>query len=202
MFLNGLAALLALNMFLLAWEATGERRIAWLCCVTLSFTPPIFQYAYLIFPQPVGALCVLYVFRRARRAALARLQGVPAAARANSFMQTVVVALCIGILPWLHNLYLVLSAALLAYFYLGGRWPVHARAPVQAVTPAVGRAGTARYGVVVMLILTVLAALYVGRNTYLYGVPWPNPQDHDPFNPPLMFPWDWSGCSSTRNTAS
>jgi hypothetical protein len=196
--LNGLAAVLALNIFLLAWEASGRRRVAWLCWAALSFAAPVFIYAYLIFPQPVGALCVLYAFRRARCAAAARIAGAgnsAALAPANSALQLTLVAVCLGMLPWLHNLYVILSAALLGYLYLGGR---HAARRVGGA----GRVGSVSGHVALFLILGVFAGLYLTYQTYLYGVPWPRtwlpwatqlPQDHPGFNSVRLFPVGFFG---------
>jgi hypothetical protein len=185
--LNALAALLALNIFLLAWEASGRRRVAWLCWAMLSFAAPVLIYAYLIFPQPVGALCVLYAFRRSRCGAAARIAAAVNGATqppANSVLQMCAVALCLGMLPWLHNLYVVLSAALLAYLYLGGRWA--ARGGQLRVSTAWGH-------VALLVIAGVLGGLYVARLVYLYGVPWPPARDHDEFNGLLLFPVGFFG---------
>jgi hypothetical protein len=182
--LNGLAALLALNIFLLAWEASGQRRVAWLSWATLSFAAPVFSYAYLIFPQLVGGLCVLYAFRRARWAALSRLAATAddtAAAPANSVLQMIAVAACLGTLPWLHNLYLLLAVALVMYLYLGGR------RGVLRWTASLGGHGA------LLVIISVLAYLYVARFLYLYGVPWPPPQDHHGFLSLPMFPVGFFG---------
>ncbi len=186
--LNGLAALLALNIFQLAWEASGRRRIAWWCWAALSFAAPIFSYAYLIFPQPVGALCVVYAFRRARCAANARLRDGPGGAfavPANSAVQLVVVALCLGILPWLHSLYIMLAVPLLVFLFVGGRRPVHG-----FLAGGGGSTSAPRVGGLVAFVLIVItfAALYVARHVYLYGVPWPPSGDHNAFNGPLMVP--------------
>ena len=179
--LNALAALLALNIFLLAWEASGRRRVAWLCWALLAFAAPNFIFAYLVFPQAVGALCVLYAFRRARCGAAARLVAAANAATqppANSVLQMIAVALCVGMLPWLHNLFAVLSAGLLAYLYLGGRRA--ARGGQLRVSTAVGH-------VALLIIAGTLGGLYVARLVYLYGVPWPPAQDHQDFSGLLFF---------------
>jgi hypothetical protein len=187
--LNALAALLALNIFLLGWEASERRWIAYMCWAPLSFAAPVFSYAYLIFPQPVSALCVVYAFRRARRAALRRMS--PAAAvggvPANTMLQILMVGLCLGALPWLHNLYVMLSVALVAYLYLGGY------RGTDGLVSAVRTTATARAQVFLWLIIGGLGSLYVARQWYLYGVPWPPRQDHQGFNGPLLFPVGFFG---------
>jgi hypothetical protein len=190
-FLNAIAALLGVNIFLLAWETSGRRRVAWLCWAALTFAAPIFSYAYLIFPQPVAALCVLYAFRRARHAAVARLAG--GQAPPNNAWQLTAVGVCVGILPWLHNLYVVLAPILLAYLYLGGRREMRRRgAPVGGAAGAHTRTGLLGH-MALLLIVGVFATLYVTRLLYLYGVPWPPPQDHHGFNGPLLFPVGFLG---------
>jgi hypothetical protein len=193
-FLNGLAALLALNVYLLAWEACGQRRVARFCWAALGFGAPIFSYAYLIFPQPVCALCILYAYRRARLTALARLAAAPghAPTPANSTLQMMAVAVCLGMLPWLHHLYVLLAAPLGAYLYLGGRRRTPegtVLAPRLALKATAGLPGHVALG----LMIAGLAAVYLARLVYLYGVPWPPPEDHAPFNSPSMLPVGFFG---------
>jgi len=186
--LNGCTALLALNIFLLAWDAAGQRRIAWYCWGALSFTAPVFSYAFLIFPQLVGALCVLYAFRRARCAAVARLYGTPShafAAPANSALQMAGVALCLGFLPWLHSLYIVVVVPLLGYLFGGGRRPVHGFLSHDGRTPSATSFGGQ---IAFVLIVLALGTLYAAWQTYLHGVPWPPATDHHGFNGPLLVP--------------
>ena len=88
---NLLGALLAVQVFLLAWETTGKRWIALVVWATLAFSNPQMSYSYLIFPELPAALLVIYAFRRLRLGWAA-----------NRLGQLWLVGLSLAYLPWLH----------------------------------------------------------------------------------------------------
>jgi hypothetical protein len=57
-------ALVAVNVYLLALQATGESRFAWLVWAAMSFSAPLMCYAILIFTELPASLLILYAFRR------------------------------------------------------------------------------------------------------------------------------------------
>ena len=174
-FLNLLAALLGVNIFLLGWEVSGRRSIGWLVWLTFMFTAPVFCYAFLIFPEMPAALFVIYAFRRARLAAHARLEDGESG-WVNGPLRLVAIALSIGILPWLHGRFLPVAIALFLYVMFGGqvRRLRTAGSQLRKLHPA---------GVIVAaLILLTLGALYLTYYFYFYASPLPNTQDHAGFN--------------------
>ncbi len=188
LFLNGIAALLTLNIWLLAWEATGQKRIAWICWAVLGFGAPVFSYAYLIFPQLTTGLCVIYAYRRARLAALARQRGE----KTNNLWQMLRVGLCLGVLPWLHNLYLVLVVVLILYLFWGGKRFGQTQGVARTKIPRPTIIVIWGY-VVLFLPLIILGILYLAYLTYFYGLPLPNAGDHDGFSNPFYFPLGFFG---------
>jgi len=187
--LNGIAALLTLNIWLLAWEVTGQKRLAWICWAVMGFCAPVFSYAYLIFPQLTAGLCVIYVYRRARLSSIARQQGE----RANNSWQMLGVGLCLGVLPWLHNLYLVLAAVLAAYFItnLIHRHPDTMQRVPTKIPPSLLARGLGLF--IFFLPVIILGTLYLAYLIYFYGLPLPNAGDHDGFSNPLYFPLGFFG---------
>jgi hypothetical protein len=62
-FLAAVAALVAVNVYLLAYEVTSSRRAALVTWSCLAFTPLLSAYAYLVYPEMFGALFVVWVAR-------------------------------------------------------------------------------------------------------------------------------------------
>src|SRR5439155_44678 len=81
-FLALLAALVGVNMFLLAYELTGKTWIAWAVWLPLAFSNPVLSYALLLFTELPTALLVLYAFRRLAPASLVPEAPVAAPSRA------------------------------------------------------------------------------------------------------------------------
>ncbi|MEI7555725.1 hypothetical protein [Candidatus Chlorohelix sp.] len=164
--MNAIAATLALNIFMLSWEATRQRRIAWLCLGLLGLSAPLFSFAYLIFPQLPAALCVIYCYRQAR---------LLAEGSKVSNLRLALAGICFGILPWLHYLYLLLSALLGLYLL----WSLRKG----------GSGNISRRGYVALLLpVAFFGILFIGYFMYLYGTPFPNTADHDGFANPLTLP--------------
>jgi hypothetical protein len=171
-FMNGIAALLTLNIYQLALETTGNRRIAWLCWGLLSFTAPVFSFAYLIFPQLCAALFLGYSYRRIRL--------YKAGINSNN-LQWFLTGLSTALLVWLHYLYVIFSITLALYLVIGrhkssNQIIINKRVYITFFVPAV-----------------VLSLLYFAYNIFLYGVPWPNSRDHFGFAEPWLFPLGFFG---------
>lgn len=89
-FMCVLGSLLATNIFLLAYETTGNIKVAWAVWGALAFSSPIMSYSYLIFTElPVG-LVAIYAFRR-----------LVIGWRDNGPVRLALIGACIGFIPWL-----------------------------------------------------------------------------------------------------
>lgn len=154
LFLNFVAALVALNMALLARRYLGRRGWWWSLALAaaLALSNPLMSYAYLIFPEVFAALAIVYTFRRARE-------------RENTAAQWLGAGCALALLPWLHARF-VPAVLALALLLLPGlrREPRWRRRAAFAVPPAIGAAG--------------LLAYYL----YVYGKPLPDTNDHAGFN--------------------
>jgi hypothetical protein len=87
--LNLVAALVALNVYLLARRYTRDWRWPAAISCALAFSNPLMSYAYLIFPEIFAALAISYAFRRGRE-------------QQNGPLQWLLVGLALALLPWLH----------------------------------------------------------------------------------------------------
>jgi len=181
---NIIGALLAANIYLLAYEVSHRRWIALLIWLSFSFTNPLMSYSFLIFPALVSALLTVYAYRRIR------LDGVTSPLAGNGPARFLAVGLCLGFLPWLHPRFLPVSFSLLAYML----WrEIRARrqrgSPRSDVgeTPAaemqMPAAWPSRGGMVARLAafalpVAVCAALFLAYYWILYGTFMPNYMDH------------------------
>src|SRR5581483_4374931 len=123
-FLTFLAALLAVQIFLLARDVTQNRFASLLTWVALAFTPPLVMYATLIYPELLGALILIWSART--------LFFKPA--NAVSSWRVWALAICLAILPWLSIRFLIVLVLFLAYVWI--QWSNSARRvlPVFAIT--------------------------------------------------------------------
>ncbi len=192
-----MAALLGVNLWLLAFETTGRRGVAWLSWGLLLFSSPLLCYAFLIFPATPAALLVGYSWRRLRLSARAQQQARPDW-QPNGPWRAVLIGLCIGFLPWLHSVYLSISAGLFLYWLAGGRvgrWRQNRRRGLTSLNlsqlfPA-GWSPAALAGL--FLPLLFLGGLFVTFYLYYYGAPLPNTQDHAGFAPLTEIPLSLAG---------
>lgn len=106
---NLIGALLAANIFLLAYEVSRKVWVALLLWLTFSFSNPLLSYTFLVFPALASALLTVYAVRRIR------LDGVAAPLSANGPLRLLLVGSCIGFLPWLHARFLPISLVLFLY---------------------------------------------------------------------------------------
>jgi hypothetical protein len=192
-FLTLLAALVGVNIWLLAFETTGLRRVAWIAWLIMVFSSPLLCYAFLIFPATPAALFLVYAWRRLRLSARAQQQGQPDW-QPNGPLRAMLIGGCIGILPWLHSLYLALSFMLVLYWLMGGRnffgklragW--RDRSTFRLNWRGLGPSGWPPVTTIFLLVpLILLGGLFLYYYMWLYGSPLPNTQDHAGF----AAPWD------------
>ena len=90
----GIAALLSVQVLLLAWDVVGQRLAALLAWVGIAFSPPLLLYAPLIYPEIPGALLAVWGVR-----------GILAFRRRRSPRTLVATGIALGALPWLHLRY-------------------------------------------------------------------------------------------------
>ncbi|MEI7554818.1 hypothetical protein [Candidatus Chlorohelix sp.] len=176
LFMTALSALLGLNIWLLAWETTRKRSIAWSVWALLTFSLPLFSYAFLIFPAIPASLCVTYAFRRIRLAVQSE------EIRANNLAQAFAVGLCLGFLPWLHSLYITFTLSLAVYWLLGGVWRFRSEKK-RLVAYLCHRDKVWGLAESALLVLPVLAfgGLLASYYLYYFGKLLPNEQDHAGF---------------------
>ncbi len=122
--LNILGALLAVQVFLLAFEATRRVEIALIIWAALAFSNPQMTYSYLIFPELPAGLCAIYAFRR-----------LALGWQANGPLRLLAIGTLIGFLPWLHARFLPISGAL-ALFALWSWWRARRAGPAAAERPS------------------------------------------------------------------
>lgn len=119
-------ALVALNVFLVAFEATADLRIALAIWAALAFSAPLLLYSILIFSELPASLLVLYSFRR-----------FSAGWGANRPWQLALAGLGVAFLPWLSWRCGAIAAALGLYGAVQW-WRFHRSRPTsrRAVTAA------------------------------------------------------------------
>lgn len=109
-FLAFCGALLAWQMFKLAYDVTGNARWSALAAFLLAFTPPLVLYATLIYPEVIGAL----IFVWAARTILFQ------SSASQSKLKIIALGVVIGFLPWLSVRFVILAALLILFVAL--RW--------------------------------------------------------------------------------
>jgi hypothetical protein len=198
---NILGALLAVQVFLLAWDTTHRRGIALAVWAVLAFSNPQMSYSLLIFPEMPAALLAVYAFRR-----------LNLGWAANNRWQLLLVGICIGYIPWLHSRFLPITLVL-ALFALYRWWRARpavvptasastdatlAPAPAEGVptlvpapsAPAPGKrgflAGDLGRLALVLVPVAIAGLALAGYYQWLYGKPLPNTQDHAGFFQPWL----------------
>lgn len=104
MFLALLAALLAVQMSLLAYDLTASIPLSALTAAALALTPPLLLYAGLVYPELPAALILVWSVRTL-------LQPNPPGSR------LVLLALTLAALPWLSMRFILLLALLLILLF-------------------------------------------------------------------------------------
>src|SRR5216683_473770 len=96
-----IGALVAVNIFLLAFEATGRLRVSIPVWLGLAFSSPLMTYAYMIFTELPTGLLLIYAFRR-----------LELGWASNSRLRLLLIGACIAFVPWLAWRCVVISACL------------------------------------------------------------------------------------------
>jgi len=94
LFMVVLSSVLSAQAFGLAYNLTGAMRPALAAWAMTALAPPLLTYSPLIFAETTGGLCLLYAVRQAIATGPRRLPSLLA-------------ALCLAFLPWLHVRYVV-----------------------------------------------------------------------------------------------
>jgi hypothetical protein len=178
-----IGALVATNVFLLAYEVSGRFRISIPVWAGLAFSSPLMTYAYMIFTELPTGLLVIYAFRR-----------LELGWATNSRWRLLLIGGCIGFIPWLawRCVLISMSLAVLALleWWRGAPGGLRHRAHVQSLAWLAGPG-----------ILSAIAL--VSFNLYLFGQPIPTLTvlelgDRSPFH----FPWaGWDEFTATVTTA-
>lgn len=175
MFMCLVGALVALNVFLLAYALTGRAWIAWTVWAALAFASPLLSYSLLIFSElPVGLL-LIYAFRRLAHGWVS-----------NNALRLVLIGLCIAYIPWLSWRCALISCGLLAYAAAQWWWtlsPRQRKAPWQA-------AATSNLAWLLAPIVLSMAVVVV-YSLLLFGGPLPNGLLRG--TGPPVFHWPWAG---------
>jgi hypothetical protein len=154
LFLNIVAALVAVNMVLLARRFGHGWLVALALTIPLAFSNPLMSYAYLIFPEIFAALAIIYAFRRSREAE-------------NTTAQWFGIGLALATLPWLHARF-VPAVIGLTCLLIPVWWRERSRERrLAAIVPP-------------LIAAQVLLAYYL----IIYGKPYPSAEDHAGFNWP------------------
>ncbi|HZY44537.1 MAG TPA: hypothetical protein VFF70_07290, partial [Anaerolineae bacterium] len=109
-FLAIIAALVAVNVYWLAYEVTGHPVAAMLTWLILLLTPILSVYAYLVYPEMIGALIVIWTTRR-----LFKIDASRVTRHSSLITQSAIVALALAVLPWLSARFIPIAVFLLAW---------------------------------------------------------------------------------------
>jgi hypothetical protein len=139
-----LGSLVAVNIFLLAFQATGDNRVAWMVWAAMSFSAPLMCYSILIFTEVPASLLILYAFRR-----------FSVGWGANRPWQLALAGICVAYIPWLSWRCGTIAAALGVYGAVQW-WRFHCFAQ----TSGARRAATAAFLVVPVLLSALVIAGY------------------------------------------
>ena len=109
-----IGALVATNVFLLAYETTGRVLIAGVVWLPVAFSNPVFSYSFMIFTELTTGLLLVYAFRR-----------LSMGWESNGRLRLFLIGLCIAYMPWLAWRALLIALPLLVYAII--QWWRHAR---------------------------------------------------------------------------
>lgn len=108
---NLIAALLMLQVFLLAYELFHSLLASFLTWICMAFTIPMIIYMGQIYPEPLAALLIIWTVRRIRTF------HVPEALRdMNFWKQSIIIGACLLLIVLLKTRYLPLVGTLTLYF--------------------------------------------------------------------------------------
>jgi tetratricopeptide (TPR) repeat protein len=109
--MNGFAALLALQIFLLAFALTQRRWLALLLWFVISFTTPLLLYSSQIYPEIPSALLLAIAYRLIRVPS----QSFQQPGKLTS-SQTWILGGTLALLPWMQQRMILVSVILWAYY--------------------------------------------------------------------------------------
>jgi hypothetical protein len=176
-------ALVAVNVFLLAFQASGDDRIAWMVWAAMTFSAPLICYSLLIFTELPVSLLILYAFRR-----------FSVGWGANRPWQLALAGICVAFIPWLSWRCGTIAAALGVYGII--RWWRFLRL---AKPSEDRRAATAAFLIVPMLLSALAIALY---GHFLTGKLLPDIRYRAGGESADLFHWPWNGGRDLMLTVS
>src|SRR5436190_4891579 len=210
-----IGALVATNVFLLAYEVTNRHWIAWAVWLSLAFTVPIMTFSYMIFTELPMGLLVIYAFRR-----LALGWG------SNSLWRLLLIGVCIGYIPWMAWRGLPLVFTLLVYAAI--QWWRYRRAlrvdaaaqtvggdltpivpventtlPVRRPTPAISKrnnSGSILSTAWLLVPIGISAVILGSYHMFLYNRLTPDTKVPE-LGDLLPFHWPWAGLDEAANFA-
>ncbi|MGH2591966.1 MAG: hypothetical protein ACRDGG_00450 [Anaerolineae bacterium] len=114
LFLAIVAALVALNVYGLALEITAHHKAAAITWLAFSLTPLLSVYAYLVYPEMIGALAVVWSVRQLLANAPVEPRHTQGATRISYsvFRIPLGVPIATGLLPWLSARFILIAAFL------------------------------------------------------------------------------------------
>ncbi len=167
-------ALVGVNVFLLAFQAAGDIRVAWVVWAAMTFSAPLMCYSILIFTELPASLLILYAFRR-----------YSVGWGANRPRQLALAGLCVGYIPWL-SWRCGLIAAALGVFGAVRWWRFHRLSE----SARRRRAATAAF-LAVPVLLSALAVAAYGH--FLTGRWLPDIRYRAGGETTNIFHWPWHG---------
>lgn len=118
-FFAAAGALLAVQMFLLSWEVTGQWWAGLLGWGAMTFSAPLALYVFQIYPEMIGSLIVVWAMRQILQTPQWLNRPVTLSPRHPII---VLLALALAALPWLSGRYVPLLL-LLSALTMWKRWP-------------------------------------------------------------------------------
>lgn len=101
--INLIAALLAVNIFLLAYELTKKEKLSLLVTFLAAVTLPLFPFSFVIYTELPSALLFIYTLRKIRKF------------KEEKPANLILASLAIAFLPWLHTKNLLLILILVGF---------------------------------------------------------------------------------------
>ncbi len=178
-----LGSLVAVNIFVLAFQATGDDRVAWMVWAAMSFSAPLMCYSILIFTELPTSLLILYAFRR-----FSVGWGV------NRPWQLALAGISVACIPWLSWRCGIVALALGVYGAVQW-WRFHRFSKTSVARRAVSAAFLA-----VPLLLSALAIGAYGR--FLTGNWLPDIRYRAGGETGNLFHWPWNGARDLTLTVS
>jgi hypothetical protein len=178
-----IGALVAVNIYLLAFEMSGRLWIAGAVWLALAFSSPLMTYSYLIFTELTTGLLLIYALRR-----------LALGWAANGPGRRLLVGACIGYTPWLAERCVLIAVPLGLYAAVqwwrywrplareGGAWRVQA-----------GRlAAGLRSAAWLVAPVLVAAGLLLAYDVFRFGTLLPSGTSHAKGQTEVFY-WPWAG---------